>query len=78
MKKTTEQIAKELLLSGRHINKFDFLSVTNSVCLAQRINDIQKEGWDIRRKSIKGKGNLIEYWLDPDEIERISNVQMLL
>lgn len=76
--KTTQEIVEELLLQGKHINKFDLLSVANSVCLAQRILDIREQrGWDIRSASIKGKGTLKEYWLEPDEIARIKKpVQM--
>lgn len=76
--KTTQEIVEELLLQGKHINKFDLLSVANSVCLAQRILDIREQrGWDIRSASVKGKGTLKEYWLEPDEIARIKKpVQM--
>ena len=71
--KTTQEIVEDLLLQGKHINKFDLLSYGNSVCLAQRILDIrQTKGWSIRSKSVKGKGTLKEYWLDDEEIERIS------
>ena len=70
--KTTQEIVEELLLSGKHINKFDLLSIGHTVCLAQRILDIrQTKGWNIRSQSIKGKGTLKEYWLEPDEIDRI-------
>ena len=73
MKTTTEQV-KEMLLQGRHITKLDLFweSEINSSCLPQRIYDIRKEdGWDIRGKAVKGKGNLREYWLEPEEIIRI-------
>ena len=70
--KTTQEIVEELLLSGKHINKFDLLAIGSSVCLAQRILDIrQTKGWNIRSQSIKGKGTLKEYWLESDEIARI-------
>ena len=70
--KTTQEIVEELLLQGRHINKFDLLSVANSVCLPQRILDIrQQKGWNISSRSVKGKGTLREYWLEPEEIARI-------
>lgn len=70
--KTTQEIVEDLLLQGKHINKFDLLQVANSVCLAQRILDIREQkGWNIRSASVKGKGTLKEYWLEPDEIMRI-------
>ena len=70
--KTTQEIVEDLLLQGKHINKFDLLQVANSVCLAQRILDIKEQkGRNIRSASVKGKGTLKEYWLEPDEIMRI-------
>lgn len=76
--KTTQEIVEELLIQGKHINKFDLLSYGNSVCLAQRIMDIrQQKGWNIHSASIKGKGTLKEYWLDEDEIARIKKPQQL-
>lgn len=70
--KTTQDIVEELLLEGKHINKFDLLNVANSVCLPQRILDIrQTKNWNISSKSVKGKGTLREYWLEPAEIARI-------
>ena len=61
----------EALLDGRHLTKFDFLEMTNSVCLAQRVLELRQEGWDIKDKPVRGKGNLREYWLDREEILRI-------
>jgi hypothetical protein len=61
----------EALLDGRHLTKFDFLDMTNSVCLAQRVLELRQEGWDIKDKPVKGKGNLREYWLEQKEINRI-------
>lgn len=70
--RTTQEIVEDLLLQGKHINKFDLLQVANSVCLAQRILDIKEQkGWNIRSASVKGKGTLKEYWLEPEEIMRI-------
>lgn len=70
--KTTQEIVEDLLLQGKHINKFDLLSMANSVCLAQRILDIKEQkGWNICSKSVPGKGTLKEYWLEPEEIARI-------
>lgn len=76
--KTTQEIVEEMLLKGKHINKFDLLSVANSVCLAQRILDIKEQkGWNIRSASVKGKGTLKEYWLEADEIARIKKPQQM-
>lgn len=71
---TTVERLQELLLDGRRVNKFTFLHETGSVCLAQRILDIRQTlGWNIRSRAIKGKGALREYWLDPEEIQRIKS-----
>lgn len=76
--KTTQEIVEDLLLKGKHINKFDLLSVANSVCLAQRILDIREQkGWNICSQSVPGKGTLKEYWLEPEEIKRIKNPQQM-
>ena len=69
--KTTTEILMEALLDGRHLTKFDFLEMTKSVCLAQRVLELRQEGWDIKDKPVKGKGNLREYWLEQKEINRI-------
>lgn len=72
MKDKTEDIARELLLSGKRINKFDFINICGSTCLPQRIKDIRyKSDWDIQYRSVPGKGTLREYWLEPEEIARI-------
>ena len=69
---TSQEILEELLLDGRKVNKFTFLKESGSVCLAQRILDIRQTlGWNIRSRAIKGKGAFREYWLDPEEIQRI-------
>lgn len=76
MKTTTDEV-KQMLLSGMHINKIDMFYRTHdhSSCLAQRIYDIKNDpdtcDWKIQKGSVKGKGTLREYWLDPEEIERI-------
>lgn len=70
---TTLEFVKKELLKGRKVNKFDLLNKTGSVCLAQRILDIRQEGWDVRSRAIKGKGNLREYYLDKDERQRIKD-----
>ena len=73
---TIKDYIKDRLLNGDHINKFDLLHNTGSVCLAQRVEEIRNDDlWDVRSKSIKGKGNLVEYWLEPEEIRRIKTPQ---
>lgn len=71
--KTTSEILQDALLNGKHLTKFDFLNMTNSVCLAQRILELRQMGWNIQDKAVKGKGNLREYWLEPQEIARLKN-----
>lgn len=69
--KTTSEILQEALLLGKHLTKFDFLNLTNSVCLAQRVQELRQMGWNIVDKNVPGKGTLKEYWLEPEEIARI-------
>ena len=69
--KTTTEILQEALLLGKHLTKFDFLNLTNSVCLAQRVQELRQMGWNIVDKNVPGKGTLKEYWLEPEEIARI-------
>lgn len=69
--KTTTEILQEVLLNGKHLTKFDFLNLTNSVCLAQRVQELRQMGWKIVDKNVPGKGTLKEYWLEPEEIARI-------
>ena len=69
--KTTTEILQETLLLGKHLTKFDFLNLTNSVCLAQRVQELRQMGWNIVDKNVPGKGTLKEYWLEPEEIARI-------
>ena len=69
--KTTTEILQEALLLGKHLTKFDFLNLTNSVCLAQRVQELRQMGWGIVDKNVPGKGTLKEYWLPPEEIARI-------
>lgn len=74
MSTTTTDEVKAMLLAGRRITKLDLFneSEVHSSCLPQRIYDIRQEtDWDIRSQSVKGKGTLREYWLEPEEIERI-------
>ena len=78
MKTTTDEV-KAMLLSGRHITKLDLFyeSEISSSCLPQRIYDIkQTTDWNIQCQSVKGKGTLREYWLDPDEIRRIKGLKV--
>lgn len=71
--KTSSEILQDLLLKGRKVNKFTFLDYTNSVCLAQRVLELRQLGWNIRSRAIEGKGNLREYWLDREEIDRLNS-----
>lgn len=68
---TTREIVEFALLKGMKITKFDLLNMAHSVCLAQRIQEIRNAGWDVKSRTVKGKGTLVEYWLEPSEIERI-------
>lgn len=68
---TSQEVLQELLLDGRRVNKFTFLHESGSVCLAQRVLELRQTGWNIRSRAIKGKGALREYWLEPEEIQRI-------
>lgn len=78
MNTTTDEV-KKMLLQGRHITKLDLFheSDIHSSCLPQRIYDIRHDAetldWDIKSQSVKGKGTLREYWLEPDEIARIKS-----
>ena len=67
----SQEVLQELLLDGRKVNKFTFLHESGSVCLAQRVLELRQAGWNIRSRAIKGKGALREYWLEPEEIQRI-------
>ena len=68
---TTREVVEFALLKGMKITKFDLLNMAHSVCLAQRIQEIRNAGWDVKSRTVKGKGTLVEYWLEPCEIERI-------
>ena len=72
--KTSSEILQEYLLSGRSLTKFDFMQITptHSVCLAQRVEELRKDGWVILDRQVKGKGNLKEYYLEKAEIERLN------
>lgn len=77
--KTTLEVTKELLLTGKHITYRDLEAHTEirSTRLAPRILDLRKQGWNIKSRSVPGKGNLAEYWLEHEEIERIKNAQYM-
>lgn len=72
--KTIKEIAMELLLNGEHLNKGDFHATYHTFTLTQRIEEIRKDGWDVKSKTIPGRKGMVEYWLEPDEIERIKNL----
>ena len=72
--KTIKEIAMELLLNGEHINKGDFHDTYHTFTLTQRIEEIRKDGWNVKSKTIPGRKGMVEYWLEPDEIERIKNL----
>lgn len=69
--KTIKQIAQELLLRGDHINKGDFHDTYKTFTLTQRIEEIRKEGWDVKSRTIPGRRGMVEYWLEPCEIKRL-------
>ena len=73
--KTIKETAAELLLNGEHINKSDFRDEYKTFTLTQRIEELRnKDKWDVKSKTIPGKHGMVEYWLEPDEIERIKNL----
>jgi len=72
--KTIKETAAELLLNGEHINKGDFHAKYHTFTLTQRIKELRRDGWNIKSKTIPGKKGMVEYWLEPDEIERIKNL----
>lgn len=64
----------ELLLDGQHINKSDFHATYKTFTLTQRVEEIRNTNkWDVKSKTIPGKRGMVEYWLEPEEIERIKN-----
>lgn len=73
--KTIKEIAMELLLNGEHLNKGDFHATYHTFTLTQRIEEIRRlDKWDVKSKTIPGRKGMVEYWLEPDEIERIKNL----
>ena len=70
--KTIKETAAELLLNGEHINKSDFRDEYKTFTLTQRIEELRnKDKWDVKSKTIPGKHGMVEYWLEPEEINRI-------
>ena len=69
--KTIKETAMELLLNGEHINKSDFHDTYHTFTLTQRIRELRKDGWNIKSKTIPGRKGMVEYWLEPEEINRI-------
>ena len=65
------EIAKGHLLRGDRINKGDFHAQYKTFTLTQRIEEIRKEGWDVKSRAIPGRRGMVEYWLEPSEIERL-------
>lgn len=70
---TIKETAKSLLLQGVHINKGEFYRQFKTFTLTQRIEEIRKEGWNVKSKIIPNTSGMVEYWLEPQEIERIKN-----
>lgn len=68
---TVKEIAQEALLNGEHINKGAFHAKYGTFTLTQRIEEIRKDGWNVKSKPIPGKKGMVEYWLEESEIERI-------
>ena len=69
--KTIKETAMELLLNGEHINKSDFHAKYHTFTLTQRIEELRRDGWNIKSKTIPGRKGMVEYWLEPEEINRI-------
>lgn len=69
---TSTEYIKKMLLEGRHITKTDVYKAIGTLATTQRIHEIRREGWNVQEKAIKGKNGLAEYWLEPEEIARIT------
>lgn len=73
-KQGTLEVVCELLLSGKRFNYQDVQRLTGSPKTAQRINDLCEQGWNIKRdKSAVGNG-VVDYWMEPEDIERARSV----
>ena len=70
--KTIKEIAMELLLNGEHLDKGEFHDKYHTFTLTQRIEEIRRlDKWDVKSKTIPGRKGMVEYWLEPEEINRI-------
>ena len=58
-------------MNGEHINKSDFHAKYHTFTLTQRIEELRRDGWNIKSKTIPGRKGMVEYWLEPEEINRI-------
>ena len=58
-------------MNGEHINKAEFHSKYHTFTLTQRIEELRRDGWNIKSKTIPGRKGMVEYWLEPEEINRI-------
>ena len=65
------------MLNGNHITKGDFHAKYKTFTLTQRVEEIRKDGWDVKSKTIPGRRGMVEYWLEPEEIDRIKNTQYM-
>ena len=76
--KTIKEIAQELLLKGERINKGDFHAQYKTFTLTQRIEEIRHiDKWDVKSRTIPGRRGMVEYWLEPEEIDRITKPQQM-
>lgn len=68
-KQYTLGVVRELLLAGKRFNYQDVERITGSPKAPQRINDLCKQGYVIKRdKSAVGNG-VVDYWMEPEDIE---------
>lgn len=58
-------------MNGEHINKAEFHSKYHTFTLTQRIEELRRDGWNIKSKTIPGRKGMVEYWLEAEEIARI-------
>ncbi len=73
-KQRTMEVVCDLLLAGKRFNYQDVQRITGSPKTAQRINDLCEQGWNIKRaKSAVGNG-VVDYWMEPEDIERVRSV----
>ena len=43
----------------------------NSTVSIKRIEELRRDGWNIKSKTIPGRKGMVEYYLEPEEINRI-------